>query len=62
MHFTECPLYSPLTRGDGLPIEIEAEKKADKAAEIVTLRPGIWGMNVDLKEAGRRLWRRFSAW
>jgi hypothetical protein len=33
---------------------------AAKPAEMLTLRPGIWGVNIDLKEAGRRFakWRR----
>jgi hypothetical protein len=33
---------------------------AAKPAEMLTLRPGIWGVNIELKEAGRRFakWRR----
>lgn len=68
MHFTECPLYSPLTRGDGLPAETapktqhvrEQPLSTEKPGELVSLKPGIWGMNIDLKEAGRRLRRRFE--
>jgi hypothetical protein len=37
----------------------EAEQAAasspQKTAEILTLKPGVWGMNVDLKEAARRV-------
>lgn len=36
----------------------EAEQAAaaaqQKPAEVLTLKSGAWGMNVDLKEAGRR--------
>ncbi|SED60528.1 hypothetical protein SAMN05444161_3570 [Rhizobiales bacterium GAS191] len=43
--------------------EAEAKAVADtasagKRADIVTLKPTIWGMSIDLKEA----WRRFQAW
>jgi hypothetical protein len=60
MHFTECPLYSPLTHGHGPPASADYDEKNHKAAEIVTLKPGIWGMSVDLKEVGRRFRRRFQ--
>jgi len=64
MHFTECPLYSPLTRGDGLPPEKTDAKRSvpldGKPGELLTLKPGIWGMSVDLKEVARRIWRRFQ--
>jgi hypothetical protein len=29
-------------------------------AEMITLKPGIWGISVDLKEVARRLCRRFK--
>jgi hypothetical protein len=69
MHFTECPLYSPLTRGDGLPTgttgadkdEARQTRRSDeKPTELLTLKPGAWGMNIDLKEAARRLWGRLK--
>jgi hypothetical protein len=68
MHFTECPLYSPLTRGDGLPArtpsEIEQGQEPGPAGqqptELLTLKPGVWGMNIDLKEAARRLRQRLK--
>src|SRR5216683_1062111 len=31
---------------------------AERRAELVTLKPGIWGMSFDVKEA----WRRLRAW
>jgi hypothetical protein len=34
---------------------------AEKRTEVFTLKPGIWGMSIDLKEIGRRglsVWRR----
>jgi hypothetical protein len=46
-HFTECPLYSPLVHA--------APQQEPVAAEILTLKPGIWGMSVDIKTLGRRL-------
>jgi hypothetical protein len=35
-----------------------ATPSAEKPAELFTLKPGIWGMNFDLKEA----WRRANQW
>jgi hypothetical protein len=32
----------------------------EKTAELLTLKPGFWGMSIDLKEATRRLRRRFK--
>jgi hypothetical protein len=61
MHFTECPLYSPLTHGDGLPAVTGADEKEskqvraleEKPAELVTLKPNFHGVSVDLKEPER---------
>jgi hypothetical protein len=35
-----------------------ARSSAEKSVEILTLKPGIWGMSFDLKEA----WRRAKRW
>ena len=66
MHFTECPLYSPLTSGSGLPPRTSAEvtERAEvvnqKPADLLALKPAIYGVGIDLKEAGRRLRKRFQ--
>jgi hypothetical protein len=45
MHYSECPLYSLLSQiSSGQP-----------TSEILGLKPGIWGFNIDLKA----LWRKF---
>jgi hypothetical protein len=40
--------------------EAERAKAREKQDEVVTLKPGIWGMSANLKEAGRRIRRRFT--
>jgi hypothetical protein len=50
VHFTECPLYSPLIHA--------ADATKQPPRDLVTLKPGAWGMNVDLIE----LARRFRPW
>src|SRR5271166_50761 len=68
MHFTECPLYSPLTHGTRLPPETSAEKKEplraevvdEKPADLLTLNPNFHGVGINLKEAARRIRRRFK--
>jgi hypothetical protein len=68
MHFTECPLYSPLTHRESLPAgtgagknELEpAEALDEKPAELMTLKPNFHGIGIDLKEVGRRIRRRFK--
>lgn len=41
---------------------VEAQKtQPEPTPELLTLRPGLWGMSIDLKEAYRRLRRRFVA-
>lgn len=40
--------------------DVEAKKaQPEPTPELFTLRPGLWGMSIDLKEAYRRLRRRF---
>ena len=66
MHFSECPLYSPLSYSGGLSgissgaVQETCTPPAHRESypELLTLKPGIWGVSVDLKEAGRRLLRR----
>lgn len=36
--------------------EAELAKASEKAPEAVTLKPGFYGMNADLKEVWRRIW------
>jgi hypothetical protein len=68
MHFTECPVYSPLTHSDGLPAVTDADEKDakqaqaldEKPAELVTLKPNFHGVGIYLKEVGRRIRRRFK--
>jgi hypothetical protein len=35
---------------------------SERRAELFTLRPGIWGVSVDLKEVGRRVSSRWQPW
>ncbi len=42
MHFSDCPIYSPLSH----PVQ-------QSGSEILGMKPGIWGFSVDLKA----LWR-----
>lgn len=52
LHYTECALYSPL-------LHQPASSVPDKPKEdLVTIKPSIWGMSINLNE----LWRRFWAW
>jgi len=52
MHYTECALYSPLLHQ---PATFVSGKPKD---DLVTLKPTIWGMSIDLNE----VWRRFWLW
>lgn len=50
MHYTECALYSPLMHQPISPLP-------DKPNEdLVTLKPTVWGMSIDLNGIWRRLW------
>jgi hypothetical protein len=42
------------------PLLDELAPPVEKTAEVITLKPGIWGMSIDLKEATRRLRRYFK--
>jgi hypothetical protein len=48
MHYSECPLYSLLLQAQS------GEKKTD----ILGLKPGIWGISIDVRALWRRLWNR----
>jgi hypothetical protein len=50
LHFTECPLYSPLSHSP--------QRIPEKLADAVTLKPTFMGMSVDLKS----VWTWASAW
>jgi hypothetical protein len=56
--------YSARVKAAGHDAIKEAEVTPDKKAsseqrrEVLTLKPGIWGMSLDVKEA----WRRIRAW
>jgi hypothetical protein len=50
MHYTECPLYSPLLHQ---PVSTLPDKPKE---DLVTLKPTLWGMSINLNEVWRRLW------
>lgn len=50
LHFTECPLYSPLNHGGSTPQR--------KQEDLITIKPTFMGMSADL----RGLWRQAFAW
>jgi hypothetical protein len=62
--------YSARLSGAGHDAIQEAEKAAEqkqsaapppeKSSELLTLKPSIWGVSVDLKEAGRRIRQRLQ--
>ncbi|MDO3530280.1 hypothetical protein [Ralstonia pseudosolanacearum] len=51
MHYTECPLYSQLPLKDSTPT-------VERQGEVLTLKPSLWGMSVDLKQ----LYARVRQW
>ncbi len=53
LHFTECPLYSPLSHNPP-----KAPKVEERTEPILAIKPGLWGMSVNLNEAWRRLSQR----
>ena len=48
MHYSECPLYSIISR----PATTESQP------DILSLKPGMWGLTVDLKA----IWMRLRSW
>jgi hypothetical protein len=44
-HYTECPLYSLLSKNANVPA----------TGDVINLRPGIFGLSIDLRAAWRRL-------
>lgn len=62
-HYTECPLYAPLLHSPTtLTNENLQNQKANDItkdiAPILSLKPAIWGMSVDLHQ----VWRRVRKW
>jgi hypothetical protein len=53
LHFTECPLYSPLSLSAP-----KASKTDERREEPITLRPTFMGMSVNLNEVWRRVSKR----
>jgi hypothetical protein len=55
----------PIRRGDALDrtgsSNVEVASAPARPAELFTLRPTLWGMSVDLKEAYKRIRRRFGS-
>jgi hypothetical protein len=54
----ETPLPSPRAK-DVAPALVDAEPE-EKRREVLILKPTLWGIGIDLKEAGRRLRRLFK--
>lgn len=55
IHFSECPLYSPL-------IHAPQYSKDAEDKQLVTLKPTFMGMGVDINEVLRRYWPRLKKW
>lgn len=55
MHFTECPLYSPLAHRRQSAERTSRLQSGEAPEELLKLNPGIWGISLNLKEALRRL-------
>jgi hypothetical protein len=53
LHFTECPLYSPLSHS-----ATKAPKVEERREDVVVLKPTFMGMALNLNEFWRRLWTR----
>ena len=48
MHYSECPLFSLVSQGPS----------SEPKTEILGLKPGMWGISIDLKALWRRITRR----
>lgn len=57
LHYTECPLYSPLVYRQDTTAQ-ERTKAGSGSGELISMKPGLWGMSVNLNEG----WRRAMAW
>lgn len=53
MHYSECPLYSQL------PLKNDTQKQ--KSDEVLTIKPGLWGVSIDVKKLISRLARWWLA-
>ncbi|MFC3110838.1 hypothetical protein ACFQAT_29080 [Undibacterium arcticum] len=49
MHYSECPLYSQLVHQTSQPSHQTPTKPGEKPTEILTLKPGAFGMSIDIK-------------
>lgn len=55
MHYTECPIYSPLLNS----VDMLQKRKEE---EILTLKPTFMGMSIDFKQLAKRVWLWLHRW